>query len=127
MINSSSYENKKKLGIPFFAVPNTFKHFTDPGHGWYKVSRKLLRKMNLLDKISSFSYQKNDWVYLEEDCDATIFFDRYKELFGDEYQIKITQNIADNMSSIRYYETFGRYSDEYNIPPCGGSGIPTPV
>ena len=30
MINSSNYENKKKLGIPFFAVPNTFKHFTDP-------------------------------------------------------------------------------------------------
>ena len=29
MINSSNYENKKKLGIPFFAVPNTFKHFTD--------------------------------------------------------------------------------------------------
>ena len=105
----------------------TIKHFQDPGHGWYKVSRKLLRKMNLLGKISSFSYQKNDWVYLEEDCDATIFFDRYKELFGDKYQIKITQNIANNMSSIRYYDTFGRYSDEYNIPPCGGSGIPTPV
>ena len=127
MINSSNYENKKKLGIPFFAVPNTFKHFQDPGHGWYRVSREMLRKMDLLDKISSFSYQKGDWVYLEEDCDATIFFDRYKELFGDEYQIKITQNISDNMSSIRYYDTFGKYSDEYNIPPCGGSGIPTPV
>ena len=83
MINSSNYENKKQLGIPFFAVPNTFKHFTDPGHGWYKVSREILRKMDLLDKISSFSYQKGDWVYLEEDCDATIFFDRYKELFGE--------------------------------------------
>ena len=104
----------------------TIKHFVDPGHGWYKVSRKLLRKMNLLDKISSFSYQKGDWVYLEEDCDATIFFDRYKELFG-EIQIRVTTNIADNMSSIRYYENFGKYSDEYNIPPCGGSGIPTPV
>ena len=104
----------------------TIKHFQDPGHGWYKVSRKLLRKMNLLDKISSFSYQKGDWVYLEEDCDATIFFDRYKELYG-EIQIRVTSNIADNMSSIRYYDTFGKYSDEYNIPPCGGSGIPKPV
>ena len=63
---------------------------------------------------------------LEEDCDATIFFDRYKELYG-EIQIRVTSNIADNMSSIRYYDTFGKYSDEYNIPPCGGSGIPTPV
>ena len=126
MINSSSYENKKKLGIPFFAVPNTFKHYTDPGHGWYKVSREMLFRMDILDKISSFSYQKNDWVYLEEDCDATIFFDRSKELYG-EIQIRVTSNIADNMSSIRYYDTFGKYSDEYNIPPCGGSGIPKPV
>ena len=126
MIHSSNYENQKKLGIPFFAVPNTFKHYTDPGHGWYRVSREMLFKMDILDKISSYSYQKGDWVYLEEDCDATIFFDRYKELFG-EIQIRVTSNIADNMSSIRYYDTFGRYSDEYNIPPCGGSGIPTPV
>ena len=79
MINSSNYENQKKLGIPFFAVPNTFKHFTYPGHCRYMESIQMLRKMDLLDKISSFSYQKGDWVYLEEDCDATIFFDRYKE------------------------------------------------
>ena len=96
----------------------TIKHFVDPGHGWYKVSRKDLFKMDILDKISSFSYQKGDWVYLVEDCDATIFFDRYKELFGDEYQIKITQNIADNMSSIRYYQPF-----QMGV----GSGIPKPV
>ena len=61
----------------------TIKHFVVPGHGWYKVSRKDLFKMDILDKISSFSYQKGDWVYLEEDCDATIFFDKYKELFGE--------------------------------------------
>ncbi len=120
MINSSNYENQKKLGISFFAVPNTFKHFTDPGHGWFKVSRKMLFKMDLLEKISSFSYHKGDWVYLEEDCDATIFFDRYKELFGEQYTIKITQNISDNPSSIRYYEPF-----QMGFPP--GSGIPTPV
>ena len=126
MIHSSNYENQKKLGIPFFAVPNTLKHFVDPGHGWYRVSREMLFRMDLLDKISSFSYQKGNWVYLEEDVDASIFFTRYKELFG-EIQIRVTTNIADNMSSIRYYDTFGKYSDEYNIPPCGGSGIPTPV
>ena len=74
--------------------------------------------MCIRDRISSFSYQKGDWVYLEEDCDATIFFDRYKELFGEQYQIKITQNIANNMSSIRYYHHF-----QMGV----GSGIPTPV
>ena len=77
--------------------------------------------MDILDKISSFSYQKGDWVYLEEDCDATIFFDRYKELYGDEYQIKILQNIADNMSSIRLLLL------EKPFQMGVGSGIPKPV
>ena len=117
MIHSSNYENQKKLGIPFFAVPNTLKHFVDPGHGWYRVSRELLFRMDLLDKISSFSYQKGNWVYLEEDVDASIFFKRYKELFG-ELQIRVTTNISENMSSIRYYQPF-----QMGV----GSGIPKPV
>ena len=95
----------------------TIKHFVAPGDGWYKVSRKELFKMDILDKISSYSYHKGDWVYFEEDCAATIFFDRYKELYG-EIQIRVTSNIADNMSSIRYYQPF-----QMGV----GSGIPKPV
>ena len=33
MISVNNFESMKKLGIPFGAVENTFKHFTDPGHG----------------------------------------------------------------------------------------------
>ena len=84
----------------------------------------MLRKMDLLDKISSFSYQKGDWVYLEEDCDATIFFDRYKELFGDEYQIKITSEHFGQYEFYKILQSYGKYCD---FKWCGGSGIPKPV
>jgi hypothetical protein len=46
-----------------------FVYYTDPGHGWVKVSRQLLLKYNIADKISCFSYQRGNTVYLEEDCD----------------------------------------------------------
>jgi len=42
----------------------------DAGHGWLAVKRSLLEKLNLLDSVSGFSYQKGGTVYLEEDCDA---------------------------------------------------------
>ena len=47
------------------------KFYSDPGHGWAAVKRKLLEDLGLLDKISTFSYQKGKTVYLEEDCDLS--------------------------------------------------------
>ena len=34
----------------------TIPYYTDPGHGWIKVSLKELEKYDLMDKISSYSY-----------------------------------------------------------------------
>jgi hypothetical protein len=53
-------------------MSTTFKivYHTDPGHGWLEVNRKLLKEFDVEDKITSFSYQKGNTVYLEEDCDA---------------------------------------------------------
>ena len=50
----------------------TFTFFNDPGHGWMKVPRKLLVDLGVESKISTYSYQKGDFVYLEEDSDAEI-------------------------------------------------------
>ena len=46
---------------------------SDPGHAWLEVDRAELIELGILDKISCYSYQKNDKVYLEEDRDAGIF------------------------------------------------------
>ena len=51
-----------------------FRAYTDPGHGWIAVKRNVLDILNIADKITPFSYQKGHTVYLEEDCDASLFF-----------------------------------------------------
>ena len=47
----------------------------DPGHAWLIVERDELTKLGIKDKISSYSYYKNDLAYLEEDCDAAIYIE----------------------------------------------------
>jgi len=47
--------------------------FTDGSHGWLKVSRKRLEKLNILDKITSCSFYKGNNLYLEEDCDLSTY------------------------------------------------------
>ena len=58
----------------------TFTFYSDPGHGWLEVDKKDLIELSLEDKISSFSYQSalENKVYLEEDCDATLFWKSYE-------------------------------------------------
>lgn len=55
------------------------KVYSDPGHGWLAVPTKTLFLMpiELIAKISRYSYQSDSGktVYLEEDCDAAIFFE----------------------------------------------------
>lgn len=54
-------------------------HFTvDPGHGWLAVTRAEINALGIADKISSYSYQKGEIVFLEEDADLSTFL-RAKE------------------------------------------------
>lgn len=58
----------------------------DSGHGWLEVERSELKRLGVEKKISSYSFQRGDKVYLEEDCDATLFLNAYygkKEWFRD--------------------------------------------
>jgi len=45
----------------------------DPSHAWLEVSRSELNRLGILDQITSFSYQRGDAAFLEEDRDATTF------------------------------------------------------
>lgn len=49
--------------------------YHDPGHGWYRVEHSVLAQLGIADKISTYSYMHGAYAYLEEDCDATLFFD----------------------------------------------------
>ena len=55
-----------------------YKLLTDPGHGWLSVRRSELYDLGIASLISSYSYQKGNRVYLEEDCDLNIFIQAKK-------------------------------------------------
>ena len=84
---------KEKLKLKFYA---------DPGHGWLRVPRWLLGDLGIEDKITGFSYQRTQWVYLEEDQDYRTFMEAAEP--GNE--ITITQSHTNRDSSIRYYEPY---------------------
>ena len=68
--------------------------YQDPGHGWVKVSLKLINKLGINDKISSYSYVRKDNAYLEEDCDFGILADALEAN-------KITYTLIDKVSRTR--------------------------
>jgi hypothetical protein len=80
-----------------------FTYYTDPGHGWVKVSRKLLEKLAIADKISSYSYSRGDSVYLEEDCDLSHLYDALKQR---NTKIDLVTRHTNRSSKIRSYNTY---------------------
>jgi len=52
-----------------------YRFISDPGHAWLEVPRTELVELEILGQVSSYSYQHNGMVYLEEDCDAGLFID----------------------------------------------------
>ena len=78
-------------------------HYCDPGHGWMKVSKALLVKLGIADKISSYSYQREDMAYLEEDCDADLLL-RALDAKGIKWTIK--RSHTNKTSRIRNYRRY---------------------
>lgn len=49
--------------------------YSDPGHGWAAVPLSLLQRLDLLDRVTPYSYLRGRFAYLEEDCDLSTFMD----------------------------------------------------
>jgi len=81
-----------------------FDFYSDPSHGWLKVKKSELKELGIEKKITGYSYQKGEWVYLEEDCDASIFLDAFEKIIMAKYKIK--NHISDKRSEIRSYATY---------------------
>lgn len=72
--------------------------YSDSGHGWGKVARKLIDQLQL--SISSCSYQRGAYVYLEEDCDLSKFCVAYDK------PITFKELHTNKTSKIRGYESY---------------------
>lgn len=85
--------------------PKTFSaiFYSDPGHGWAKVKRSVLQNLDIEDLISPYSYQKDDNVYLEEDCDLYLLNRRLRE---DGVTLRLVTKTTDRESKIRSYQPF---------------------
>jgi len=79
----------QELGLP--ASPNktfefdaSFNWLQDPGHGWLQVDRTLYEQVcaRFGWNASTFSYQDDEFVYLEEDCDGPSFIRLLNTLVG---------------------------------------------
>lgn len=47
--------------------------YTDGGHGWLKVTKARLEALGISDKITSCSFMRGEYAYLEEDCDLSTY------------------------------------------------------
>jgi len=83
----------------------TLNIYNDPSHGWAKVSIDTLKRLGLINKISSYSYIKNNHAYLEEDCDLSLLL-KTLEQFNIRYKLK--HNYANKSSKIRSYEQYSK-------------------
>jgi hypothetical protein len=79
------------------------KIYSDPGHGWGAVKRKVLDDLGIASKITPYSYQRGDTVYLEEDCDLTTLTTAAS---ARGIWIEHVEKHTDRRSPIRNYERF---------------------
>lgn len=74
-----------------------------------KVPRKLLTDLEVEDKISTCSYQRGNFVYLEEDLDAVIVIDQLKK---KGITLVLKSRHTDRSSRIRNYPSYAKPSCE---------------
>lgn len=100
--------------------------YTDPSHGWAKVSLSELFNLEIWDKISSYSYirsnEKYSYVYLEEDVDLSTYL---KALDDKGIKFRMIEKHTNKSSKIRSY---ARYTLGHNyINPFYKSAKPVDV
>ena len=74
----------------------------DSAHSWTRVSIAEAKRLGVINNISESSYMRGRYIFLEEDCDAPLFFEAKKR--------KKEKYIIDNKfvmgTNIRNYERF---------------------
>ena len=83
-------------------MSKTYKFYSDAGHAWLAVKLAELEALGVpLSSISNYSYLKGKTVYLEEDCDAPKFINKFIEKNQTQpFFVHIEHN---NPSPIRSY------------------------
>lgn len=83
--------------------PMTLHFYADPGHGWLRVKRQLLIDYGIEARVTRYSYEKHDYVYLEQDSDATLLLEVLKKA---GITPTIIHHNTNGVSSIRTYNAY---------------------
>ena len=75
--------------------------FTDPGHGWLRVKKTEIEPIK--NQISHFSYMNGEYVYLEEDCDASTLI---AALEAQKIEYSFREHNTNRSSKIRSYSMY---------------------
>ena len=81
----------------------TLNYYQDPGHGWVKVPIALLKQLGIEQDISHYSYMRDKYAYLEEDCDLTRLL---KALDYNGILWRLREYNSNKQSKIRSYESY---------------------
>lgn len=79
------------------------KIYADPGHAWAKVPFSLIYKLGIQDKITSYSYMRGSYAYLEEDCDLSTLI---KALQENRIEFSFDKYHGNKLSRIRNYLSY---------------------
>ena len=71
----------------------TFIKHNDAAHGWLEVSYKDVTDLNIQNEISEYSYINTtiESIFLEEDCDFTLFYNAYKAKYNKELKFQVIE------------------------------------
>ena len=83
-----------------------YTFYEDAGHGWLAVPVTHLRILNILDKISGYSYRNGSVAFLEEDCDYSVFADTWEQFTGLKIGEYIDSVYDGDSSGIRNFAGF---------------------
>ena len=89
-----------------FLRSKVYKVYTDSQHGWIAVKRQELVDLGIHKNITSWSYQKGNTAYLEEDWDLSQFYEAYHKKHGFYPRTKIKYS---ERSPIRSYEAYQNF------------------
>lgn len=82
-------------------MKKVFTIYEDGGNAWAKVPRKLLIELGILSQITHYSFQRGDFVYLEEDCGDL-------NTFRVAHPAARFNTVRSDRSSVRSYDRFSR-------------------
>ena len=90
----SVFEREKKFTIIVYS---------DPSHSWGKVRREVLKNLKLERNVSSYSFQRGEYVYLEEDNDLSMLC---QALYDNNTRVVFVEKHTDKPSRVRTYDHY---------------------